>query len=137
MSADLTARIDELEHKLRSLERELTELRALARAEQQAPVVAQTEAAPPSSQARLKALADAVRRAQAEKDAAKLWALAAEAERIAPAADPAWEAYAHRLAEYARAVAGPAKAPAAAAPFPARTTAVAEPTAKPDRKSVV
>ena len=131
ITVDLNARIDELERRLRSLEQELTELRALARTEEQAPVIAQAEAAPPSPQSRLKAIAGAVRRAQAENDAATLWALAAEAERIAPAADPSWQAYAHRLADYARAVAGAAKAPAAAEPFPARTTAVAEPTAKP------
>ena len=129
MSADLTARIDGLERKLRSLERELTELRALAQAESPDPGVARTPALAPAlapaddPQARLRELADGIRRAEASGDAETLFALAARAENISPSADPEWQAYAQQLADYARTLAATAKpvaAPAHAAPTDVR-----------------
>ena len=115
MSTNLDNRIDELERKLQALQAELREVRALA----QAPAVAATHVVPtPAGDARaaLRALAKHVRIAVRDADAASLRGYAAEAERLAPADDPTWAAYAKELAAYARSVAGPepvATAPAA------------------------
>jgi Predicted membrane protein (DUF2339) len=95
MSTHLDDRIDEFERKLHALQRELEELRALARVE-----------VPPSDQRdRLREIATAIRRAEADGDAGKLRALAASADNISPSADPAWRAYAQQLADHARALA--------------------------------
>jgi uncharacterized membrane protein len=106
MNPNLDDRIDELERRLQALQAELQEVRALA----QAPAVATAQTVPaPTGDARaaLRALAKDVRIAVRDGDAASLRDYAAEAERLSPADDPAWAAYARELAAYARSVAGP------------------------------
>ena len=110
MSTNLDDRLDDLERKLHALQAELREVRALA----QAPAVAAAQAvAAPTGDARaaLRALAKRVRIAVREADAASLRDYAVEAERLAPAGDPSWAAYASELAAYARSAAGPEPGP--------------------------
>ena len=110
MSTNLDDRLDDLERKLHALQAELREVRALA----QAPAVAAAQAvAAPTGDARaaLRALAKRVRIAVREADAASLRDYALEAERLAPAGDPSWAAYASELAAYSRSVAGPEPGP--------------------------
>jgi uncharacterized membrane protein len=132
MSTDLSARIDRLEEKLRSAERELAELRALAAAERTEPAAAVgaavVVAAPtPSPDARLREISAAVKHAESSGDGAALRALAAEAEQLAPFADPAWATFARDLSAYARSVADRVRTAQTTAPVPQAAPATTRP----------